>query len=109
MSQRMHVCDKCLNKVRTLYEWRDCGRFCGMCQQENIEVYENTVVYRAFLMCRLTRDFVAKIVDQVLFPGRGFPRRSIRFVVLQKRCFVSYVRYQRSRYLAKIRASKEQV
>jgi len=79
MSERMYVCFKCENKVRTLYEWKGEELFCGMCQQENIEKYEATIVYRFFLLLQLTKDFTVNVRDQVFFPPLGWFRMFIRF------------------------------
>ncbi len=97
MSQRMYVCPRCENKVRTLYEWKD-EEFCGMCQQENIERYEATVNYRFFLLLKLTKDYMERVSDQVFFPEQGWARRFVKFTVYNTQGAVDYVqRYFRQK------------
>ena len=90
MSQRMYICPKCENRVRTLYEWKG-EEFCGMCQQENIEWYEVTLIYRFFLLFRLTKDYMGYVFDQVFFPDRGWIRRFIRLTVCGTQGVIVYV------------------
>ncbi len=91
MSQRMHMCPRCENKVRTLYEWKD-EEFCGMCQQENIERYEATLVYRFFLLLKLTKDYMEHVSDRVFFPDQGWARRATKFVVYYIEGGILYVK-----------------
>jgi hypothetical protein len=93
----MHTCFKCENKVRTLYEWKGEELFCGMCQQENIERYEATIVYRFFLLLQLVKDCANQSCAQVFFPERGWIRRSIRFSAGEIREIATYVRRLRAR------------
>ncbi|KKK69589.1 hypothetical protein LCGC14_2932500, partial [marine sediment metagenome] len=98
MSQHMYICPKCENRVRTLYEWKG-EEFCGMCQQENIEWYEVTLIYRFFLLFRLTKDYMGYVLDQVFFPSRGWIRRFIKFIVCETQGVIVYVQryFQRAR------------
>ncbi len=90
MSHKMHMCPRCENKVRTLYEWKGKD-FCGMCQQENIERYEATIVYRFFLLLRLTKDYADHVFNQVFFPDRGWTRRFAKFIVRKTQGATNYV------------------
>lgn len=98
MGQRMQTCPECGNKVRDLYEWKG-NVYCGMCQQENIEVYESTIIFRFFLFWRLSIDYQRRIFSQVIFPKRGWIRRFfrklgeiIRIIIAEVRDVVSHVR-----------------
>jgi hypothetical protein len=75
----MYRCPKCRNKVRDLYEWKG-EEYCGMCQQSNIEAYEATTIYRFLLFWQLTRAYIRSVFGQVVFPERGWVRRTIRGV-----------------------------
>jgi len=97
MSQRMHVCFKCENKVRTLYEWKGEELFCGMCQQGNIERYEATLVYRFFLLIKLTRDYLEQVRGLVLYPEQGWTRKATKFTVYRIRGVILYVERFRER------------
>jgi hypothetical protein len=101
----MKMCPRCENKVRTLYEWK--GRdYCGMCQQENIEKYEATLVYRFFLLLQLVKDCVNQSCDQVFFPERGWIRRSVKFSGRKIREAVTYVQRLRARCAVRKRARR---
>ncbi len=82
MSRRMKECPKCLNRVRTLYEWKGIN-YCGMCQQVNIERHEATLIYRFFFLWMLVRDFVALTFTRVVFPQQGYIRRFTRVIVYE--------------------------
>ncbi|KKL68563.1 hypothetical protein LCGC14_2123760 [marine sediment metagenome] len=103
MSQRMHMCPRCENKVRTLYDWKG-KNFCGMCQQENIEVYEATIIYRFFLLISLTKDYTKHIRDQVFLPDRGWTRKFAKFTVCNTQGVIAYVR----RYLRRARIRRKE-
>ncbi|GAF68657.1 unnamed protein product [marine sediment metagenome] len=106
MSQRMYVCFKCENKVRTLYEWEGEELFCGMCQQENIEKYEATIVYRFFLLLQLVKDCVNKSCDQVFFPERGWIRRLVKFTIYWIRETITHVKRIRAQCAKRRRQRK---
>jgi len=91
MSYKLHECPKCWNKVRTLYEWKG-NDYCGMCQQENIEQYEATIVYRFFLLLSLSRSYMGHIFGQVVFPERGWIRRAVRVSVYEIQGAIAYVK-----------------
>ena len=103
MGQRMYTCPKCENKVRTLYDWKG-KNFCGMCQQENIEVYEATIIYRFFLLISLTKDYTKHVRDQVFLPDRGWTRKFAKFTVCKTQGVIAYVR----KHLQRARIRREE-
>ena len=105
MRRRMHRCDRCRNKTRTLYAWKG-DEVCGICQQDNIERYEATILYRLHLSFRLTGEYIGKLFKLVIFPSQGYIRRAGRFIITGIRIIIRGTKYYVCHIWSKVRKTK---